>query len=69
MKEAYYRTMPFWLIPDCFKTQGMCIRVVEKRPWVLELVPPHFKTQKMCNDVVEKRPWQLFDVPDHLKMQ
>ena len=69
IKEAYNCTMPFWLIPGCFKTQGMCITVFKKKPWVLELVPDQFKTQKMRNDVVEKRPWRLFDVPNHLKMQ
>ena len=30
IKETYDQTMLFWFIPDCFKTQGMCERAVEK---------------------------------------
>ena len=57
IKEAYERTIPFYFIPDCFKTQGMCIKVVKKKKrWMLAPVPDYFKMREMCNDVVQKRP-------------
>ena len=31
IKEAYDLTMPFYFIPDCFKTRGLCIKVVKKK--------------------------------------
>ena len=69
IKEAYDCTMPFYFILDCFKTQGICIKVVRKKPWMLEAVPDYFKTREMCNDVVEKVPWALRYVPDCFKTQ
>ena len=52
------RTMPnaFHRIPDLFKTQEMCIKVVKKYAWQLYYVPDHFKTQEMCNEVVCIKP-------------
>ena len=69
IKETYDRTMPFHFNPDCFKTQGMCIKVVVKKPWMLEDVLDYFKAQEMCNDAVKKRPWRLKYVSDYFKMQ
>ena len=36
----------FFLIPDRFKTQEMCIEGVEVNPWQLHYVPDRFKTQE-----------------------
>ena len=60
------RTMPnaFHCIPDCFKTQEMCIKAVEVDPSFLRLVPDHFKTQKMCDDAVWGNSFSLQFVPD-----
>ena len=41
----------FLLVPDCFKTQEMCIKAVEVDPWQQKDVPDHFKTKNMCDDV------------------
>ena len=37
----------FFLVPDRFKTQKMCIRALELEPWQLYNIPDYFKTQKM----------------------
>ena len=36
----------FFLIPDRFKTQELCIEGVEVNPWQLHYVPDRFKTQE-----------------------
>ena len=60
------RTMPdtFHCIPDCHKTQEMCIKYVEIDPSFLVLVPDNFKTQEMCDKAVRKSPSSLLFVPD-----
>ena len=47
----------------------MCIKVVQKKPWMLEAVPDYFKMKEMCNDVFKKMSWALEYVPDRLKTQ
>ena len=59
----------FFLVPDHFKTEEMCIKALEAAIWQLKDVPDHFKTQEMCIKAVEVDPWQLGDVPDHIKTQ
>ena len=49
----------FLLIPDCFKTQEMCIKAVEADLWELDNVPDCFKTQKMCVATVSEDPYSL----------
>ena len=56
-------------VPDCFKTQWMCNKIMRTMPDVLHRIPDRFKTQEMCIKAVEKGPWQLKDVPDHFKTQ
>ena len=62
-------TMQFFLVPDCFKTQRMCIKAVEEDPSSLRHVPDHLKTQEMSNEVVRIKPFLLAYVPDHLTTQ
>ena len=50
-------------VPDHFKTQEMCKRVVEESP-VLKYVPDRFTTQKMCDKTVKDDPYTLQFVPD-----
>ena len=70
IKETPNRfTMQFFLITDCFKTQGMCIKAVEEGPSNLGYVPDCLKTQEMCNEVVRIKPVLLVYVPDRLKTQ
>ena len=70
--------MPFYFIPDCFKTQG----IAEEDPWWLKDVPDkfkkqgvwsiildNFKTQEICIKAVEENPWMLQHVPYHVKAQ
>ena len=73
------RTNPeaFFYIPYRFKTQEMCIKVVEidpsdlrfvyEKPYVLEHIADHLKIQGMCEKVIEKDLQGLNYVPDHLK--
>ena len=69
IKEAYDRTKPFHFIPDCFKTQGMCIKVVQEDPWWLKDIPGKFKTQEIYDKAVRGDPHYLSVIPDHFKTQ
>ena len=54
----------FLLVPDRFKKQEMCIKVLRVGMWrVLEDVPDCFKTQDMCDNIVSKCPSSLMYVP------
>ena len=39
-------------IPDHFKTEEMCNKVVRSEPYTLRYVPDHLKTQEMCNEAL-----------------
>ena len=54
--EAFHR------IPDCFKTQELCIKTVEADPSNLGNVPDYFQTQEMCDKVLEEEPSSLIYV-------
>ena len=54
----------FFFVPDCFKTQKLCIRALEVDPWALNDIPDYLKTQKMCNETVRNDPSSLQLVPD-----
>ena len=71
MCNEVMRTMPdaFHLIPDHFKTQGMCIKATEVNLWQLYHVPECFKTQELCNDAVKKEPSSLQYFPDWFMAQ
>ena len=43
-------------VPDCFKTEDMCIKAVEKCTWLLKYVTDRFKTQEICNEAVPNHP-------------
>ena len=42
----------FFLVPERFKIQEMCIKAVEVDPWQLGDVPYHLKLQEMCDKAV-----------------
>ena len=67
-KNAYDR-LSFHFIPDCFKTQRMCIKVVEEDPWWLKDVPDKFKTQEIYDKAVRGDPRYLELIPVHFKTQ
>ena len=52
---------------DCFKTQGMCIRIVEENPRWLKDVPDNYKTQEIYDKAVRRDPRYLEFIPDHFK--
>ena len=58
------KSKQLFLIPDRFKTQGMCIKGVEVDPWQLYNVPDHFKTQEMCDKAVREDAFSLQHLPD-----
>ena len=51
-------------VPDCFKTQEMCDKVLEIDPFNLWYVPDNLKTQGMCIRAVEICRGLLQFVPD-----
>ena len=55
--------LSFFLFPDCFKTEKLCIEVVEVDPWQLKDVSDHFKKQKMFDKAVKDDPSSLRFVP------
>ena len=54
----------FFLVPDCSKTQKVCIKTLEEDPWQLNDIPDYFKTQKMCDKAVQDYSSSLQFVPD-----
>ena len=58
------RPAAFFLVPDRFKTQEICIKAAEADPWQLHSVLDDFKTQEMCDRVVRHDPLSLQFVPD-----
>ena len=56
-------------VPDHFKTQEMCKKVVEEYPQMLFHIPNHFKTQEMCKKAVEVSTCSLEYAPDCFKTQ
>ena len=54
----------FFLIPDRFKTQEMCIKAVDVDLWQLWDVPDDYKLQEMCDAAVREDPSFLIYVPD-----
>ena len=57
------------LVPDYFKTQYMCKKVVFMDQYSLEFVPDRFKTEEICKEAVHRKPYTLRYVPNHLKTQ
>lgn len=55
-------------VPDYFKTQEMCKKVVEEYPQQLEFVPDQY-TLEMCDDAVRMKTWLLKSIPDQFKTQ
>ena len=54
----------FFLVPDRFKTQEMCIKALEVDSWLLNDVPDHFKMQDGCDRAVRDDFSYLQYVPD-----
>ena len=50
-------------IPNHFKTQEMCEKVVENEPYSLKFVPDHFKTEKLCDQAIKDDSSSLQFVP------
>ena len=51
-------------VPDCFKTQEMCIKAVGTGSWQLCHVPDPFKAQGICDKAVKKCPFHWEYVSD-----
>ena len=59
----------FFLVPVRFKTQELCIKVLEVDPWHLNDIPDYFKTQKMYDKAVKDNPSSLQFVLDRFITQ
>ena len=68
---AFYEIMEYWIneVPDHLKTQGACIEVVVKCPWLLKYIPDHPKTEEICKEAVRREAYTLRHVPDHFKKE
>ena len=51
-------------IPDQYKTQEMCDRVVSEDPFLIVYCPDKYKTQRMCDEAVDDSLVALKLVPD-----
>ena len=54
----------FFLFPDRFKTEEICIKALEVDPWQFKDVPNHFKKQEMCNNTATDYLFSWQFVPD-----
>ena len=54
----------FFLAPDRFKTEKMCIKALKVDPWQLNDIPDYFKTQKLYDKTVKDDSYSLQFVPD-----
>ena len=54
----------FFLVPDRFKTEDMCIKAFEADPWSLCDIPDYLKTQKMYDKAITDYPSSLQFIPD-----
>ena len=54
----------FFFVPDCFKTQELCIKALAIDPWQLNDIPDYLKKQKMCDKAVKNDPSSLRFVSD-----
>ena len=61
-------TRPFALdsVPDQYKTQEMCDRVVSKKSFMLKYCLDRYKIQEMCDKDVDSYFWVLKFVSDWL---
>ena len=51
-------------VPDWYKTQEMCGKVVSEDPFMLIYCSGRYKTQKMCDEAVSEDPFMLIYCPD-----
>ena len=54
-------------IPDCFKTQEICEKAIERWLYALALVPDHSKTKQMYKTAVLSDPKKLRFVLNNFK--
>ena len=54
--DTYPSTIKF--VPECFVTQGMCDKAVNKCFFVFDSISNQYKTQEMCNNFSLKIPFQ-----------
>ena len=65
--STYPSTIKF--VPECFKTQEMCNKAVNRCFFVFNSIPDQQKTQKICDRVVSEDPFLKMYVPDQYKTQ
>ena len=42
----------FVSIPNCYKTQEMCDRIVSENPFMIVYCPDRYQTQRVCDEAV-----------------
>ena len=56
-------------VPDCYKSQEICNKVVDNYPHALEFDPECYKTQKICNKAADTHPPTIKIVAECYKNQ
>ena len=56
-------------VPDCYKNQEICNKVVDNYLFALKFFPECYKTQKMCDKAVDTHLSTIQFVPECYKTQ
>ena len=56
-------------IPNQYKTQQMCDKLILEDPGMLQFIPYHYKTQEMCDKAVDYHLFTLESIPVCYKIQ
>ena len=54
-------------VPECYMTQEMCDKAVNRCFFVFDSIPNQFETQEMCNNIIAEDPFSMRFVPDQYK--
>lgn len=57
------------VIPKCYKTREMCVKVVDTYFFVFDSVRDWYKTQEMCDESVSNYPFMLICYLDRYNTQ
>ena len=56
-------------VPNCYKTQEMCVKAVNKCFFGFDSIPDPYKTREMCDRVVSEDPFLIVYCPDKYKTE
>ena len=56
-------------VPECYKTQKICDKAVDRHPSTIKFVPECYKNQQMCYKAVNRCFFVFDSIPDQYKTQ